>query len=60
MCDKKFRQCPVSCGNWQNVNAYYQERERQIISIENNYRETDGHHIQVITFQQWLIARKAS
>lgn len=57
-CAKKMRGCRISCGHRALVLAYREERQRQEIAAENDYRERDGNDQApaLITFKDWIIA----
>lgn len=56
-CSPGMRACRTDCAHRALVRDYQQERERQEIAAENDWRHRDGNDQAdpLITFQQWLV-----
>ena len=60
-CSPRMVKCSIRCVHWQVVNAYREERERQLSQAEEEalgYKtELDALRPDLITFQRWLKAK---
>lgn len=55
-CTPRMTGCKADCLHRRLVAGYREERQRQEIAAEDNYRERDGNEAAepLITFRQWL------